>query len=173
MAIVIWFTGLSGSGKSTIAEALKTELESRGNTVEILDGDVVREKYPVKLGFSREDVKENNRRIAEMAKNSDAEIILIPVISPYREDRAMAREIVTRGENKFYELFLNCSLQKCAERDVKGLYQKAKQGEIDNLVGFSTSNPYEAPLQPDIELLTEQESKEQSVQKIILFLNSV
>ena len=160
MAIVLWFTGLSGSGKSTLAEALKRELESRGKTVEILDGDAVREKLHKNLGFSREDIRENNRLIAELAAKSSAEIVLVPVISPYKEDRQMAREII--GGN-FIELFIHAPLQECIQRDVKGLYRKALAGEIDNFIGISDANPYEEPLNPDLTINTADLSVEESV----------
>jgi len=169
MPTTIWFTGLSGSGKTTIAQALKTELESRGKTVEILDGDIVREKHQVKLGFSREDIRTNNRLIAQLAKQSTANFVLVPIISPYREDRAMAKNII--GKN-FVELFINCPLDHCIERDVKGLYKKALNGEINNFIGITKSNPYEPPLSADLEIRTHINSLSECTQQIIQFLNS-
>lgn len=148
MKKVLWFTGLSGSGKTTIAEELQRQLD--GN-VEILDGDVVRDTLHKTLGFSREDIRENNRLIAELAAKSTAEVVLVPIISPYREDRAMAKSIIGEG---FTEVYISTSLQECQQRDVKGLYHKAAHGEITNMIGVAESNPYEIPLQPDIVVST-------------------
>ncbi len=169
MKHILWFTGLSGSGKSTIADKLKKDLESEGKKILILDGDVVREKLHKHLGFSREDIKENNRLIAELAKKeiNNYDLIVIPVISPYREDRKMARNIV--GEH-FVEVFANKPLQSCIKNDVKGMYKKALSGEIKNFIGIAESNPYQAPKNPDIELLTDKETVEESVGKIKTFL---
>lgn len=170
MGTVIWFTGLSGSGKTTIALRLKEGLELLGKSVEILDGDVVRGTLNKHLGFSRADIKENNRLIAELArkKMKKADFILVPIISPYREDRAMAKSII--GDS-FIELFINSSLQKCIERDVKGLYKKALAGNIKSFIGVSDSNPYETPLNPDIELDTESLNLNESLDKLEKFLN--
>ena len=166
---VIWFTGLSGSGKTTIALELRKKLESLGNKVEILDGDVVRDTLHKDLGFSREDIRENNRLIAELAKERAAnnDFVLVPIISPYKEDRTMVRLIV--GEN-FKELFINASLDECIRRDTKGLYKKALAGEINNFIGVAESNPYEIPDSPDIKLETQQISLNESVNQLILFL---
>lgn len=170
MGKVIWFTGLSGSGKTTIALAFKKRLEKIGKKVEILDGDVVRNSLNKHLGFSRTDIKENNRLIAELAykKMKKADFILVPIISPYREDRMMAKSII--GKN-FIELFVNSSLQKCIERDVKGLYKKALAGDIKDFIGVSYSNPYETPLSPDIELDTGSLNLDESLSKLEEFLN--
>ena len=136
IGVVLWFTGLSGSGKTTIAQALQKELERIGKTIIMLDGDAVRETRTRHLGFSREDIRENNRIIAELAKEKSAEcdVVIVPIISPYREDRAMARGIV--GEN-FLEIFIDCPLSVCEVRDAKGLYKKARAGEIENFIGMS------------------------------------
>ena len=167
MPTIIWLTGLSGSGKTTIAEALKTELGSRGKTVEILDGDAVREKHQVQLGFSREDIRINNKLIAELATQSTTDFVLIAVISPYREDRTMAKKII--GKN-LIEIFVNCPLEHCIQRDVKGLYQKALNGEIKNFIGIAESNPYEPPENPSLTVPTHQESLAESTKKIINYL---
>ena len=182
MSIVLWFTGLSGSGKTTIAEALKKELESHGKTVEILDGDVVREKHPIKLGFSREDIRANNKLIAELAKQSSADVVLVPVISPYREDREMVKKIIEDIEKEspagritgksFYELFVNTPLQECIKRDVKGLYQKALSGKINNFIGISDSNSYEKPENPNIEIRTDK-SIQDNVKEIMIQLQLI
>ena len=179
MSLTIWFTGLSGSGKTTLALALKGRLEAQGKTVEMLDGDVVREKLHRNLGFSREDIRTNNCLIAELAKKSTADFVLVPVISPYREDRKMARSIIidksidTSQQSKnshFIELFVNCPIGHCIKRDVKGLYQKALKGEITNFIGIAESNPYEPPDTPDFTVETHKESLAESTQKIIKFL---
>ena len=148
MGIVVWFTGLSGSGKTTIAAAVKKELLERGQRVCLLDGDEVRRVRHRHLSFSREDIRENNRLIAELAKEQQLShvFVLVPIIAPFRQDRAMARRIIG---GQFLEVFIDCPLRVCAERDVKGLYQKARAGEINNLIGVSATNPYEPPLAPD------------------------
>ena len=153
MGIVFWFTGLSGSGKTTLAKAFAMALEEHGKSVCIIDGDDVRSKRARPLGFSREDICENNRLIAEYAKekSGDCDMILVPIISPYREDRGMARTIV--GEH-FFEVFIDCSLSVCEARDVKGLYKKARSGAIKDFIGISESNPYEKPLNPHITIET-------------------
>lgn len=154
MKKVIWFTGLSGSGKTTIAERLYELLSADGRHVRIIDGDDVRNSRNRHLGFSREDIRENNRLIAEMAKKAleEHDIILVPIISPFREDRATARNHL--GET-FLELFVNTPLDVCIERDVKGLYAKAERGEITDMIGYHDSSPYESPVEPDIEVHTD------------------
>jgi adenylyl-sulfate kinase len=171
MGIVIWFTGLSGSGKSTIAAELGKKLSSLGKTSLLLDGDVVRSTITKNLGFAREDIRENNRLIANLAKDRSKEydFILVPVISPYREDRQMARSIV--GHPNFIELFINAPLEECIRRDVKGLYKKALSGEIKDFIGIAESNPYQPPLSPDIEIKTNQLNLVQSTDQILKKLN--
>ncbi|HLC52092.1 MAG TPA: adenylyl-sulfate kinase [Candidatus Nanoarchaeia archaeon] len=166
MGKVVWFTGLSGSGKTTIALELKKQLENSGKIVEILDGDVVRETLHKNLGFSREDIRENNRLIAGLAKelSSKTDYILVPIISPYKEDRAMVRKII--GDD-FIELFVNTPLQKCINRDVKGLYKKALAGEIDDFIGIAESNPYQPPNNPEIEIFTANQNLQDSVKQIL------
>jgi adenylylsulfate kinase len=169
MAVVVWFTGLSGAGKSTIARGLKERLEQINKKVLIVDGDAVRETAHRHLGFSPEDIHENNRLIAELAqeKAPEYDYILVPIISPYRADRAHARQVIG---NNFVELFLNCSVEQCAERDTKGLYAKAERGEIANLIGVSPSNPYEAPTQPEIQIETSTQTPEESIADVFHFL---
>ena len=164
MSLVLWFTGLSGSGKSTLAEALKKELEAHWKTVEILDGDVIRNTLHQKLGFSREDIRTNNRLIAELAvkKRGSIDFILVPIISPYREDRRMARNIVGKS---FMELFVNCPLEECIRKDVKGLYQKALRGEIPNFIGI-------APEKPDLTINTLEEPVSECVKTIMRHLSN-
>lgn len=162
MKIVVWFTGLSGSGKTTIAEALKDTFEARGKSVCILDGDVVRATLHKNLGFERDDIRENNRLIAEIAKEKSKshDIVLVPIISPFKEDRELAHSII--GEI-FLELFIDCPVSVCEERDIKGLYKKARTGEIDNLIGVNDTNPYEKPLAPDFVIKTNETSVEKAV----------
>lgn len=169
MSKVIWFTGLSGSGKTTIALALQKRLNSCGKKVFILDGDEVRSKLHKHLSFSREDIKENNRLIAMMAKEkiSEFDFILVPIISPYRDDRKAARDLL--GEN-FMELFIDASLEKCIKRDVKGLYKKVRAGELSDFIGMCESSPYERPLNPDIHLKNDQLLVEECVDKILNYL---
>ena len=168
---VIWFTGLSGAGKTTIALRLREKLESLGKSVEILDGDAIRNTRHKHLGFSRKDIRENNKLIAELAreKKKNFDFVLVPIISPYKEDRIMARSIIG---NNFLELFINASLQSCINRDAKGLYKKAFAGEINNFVGISDSNPYEAPDKPDVEIKSDKLTLEDNVKKIINYLKS-
>ena len=153
---VLWFTGLSGSGKSTIAEALERQLYNQGHFVKVLDGDNIRSGINKNLGFSIEDRKENIRRIAEVAKlflDSGA-IVLCSFVSPTIEIRNLAREII--GEEDFKEVFVDTPLAICESRDVKGLYKKARAGEIKGFTGIDS--PFEAPQDPALRLLTENKS---------------
>ena len=159
----IWLTGLSGAGKSTIAQRLAAELAGRGNRVEILDGDAVRTHLSKGLGFSREDRDENIARIAWVASllTRHGATVITAAISPYAEARAKARERI----GTFVEIYLKCSLAELTRRDVKGLYAKALRGEIGNFTGVS--DPYEAPEHPDVVVDTEHETLEESVAKIL------
>jgi adenylylsulfate kinase len=163
----LWFTGLSGAGKTTISEAVQAELKSRRNRLEILDGDVVRENLSKGLGFSKEDRDTNIRRIAFVADllSRNGVPVITAAISPYRETRDEARELMG---DRFIEVFVKASVEVCAERDVKGLYAKAFSGEIKEFTGVS--DPYEEPLNPEIVLDTENESPEESAQKLISLL---
>jgi len=162
---VIWFTGLSGSGKSTLANALEVTLHAQGRRTYILDGDNVRHGLNKDLGFTEADRVENIRRIAEVAKLLlDAGMVVITsFISPYRQDRKMAQELI--GQADFVEVYVNTSLAVCEQRDVKGLYQKARRGEIPNMTGINS--PYEAPGNPDLVFNTEEISIEQAVKQLI------
>lgn len=167
---VLWLTGLSGSGKTTLALRLKEELERNDKKVTIIDGDDIRDDKHKHLGFTREDIRQNNRLIAELvnSKINDFDYILVPVISPYTEDRLVNRQIIG---NNFKEVYINSTLESCINRDVKGLYQKAKDGQINDMIGYSESNPYEAPLNPDIEIKTDELDIEQSLKRIMEKIN--
>ena len=164
-AFLIWFTGLSGSGKSTIANALENELHTRNISTYSLDGDNIRQGINKDLGFSSEHRTENIRRIAEIANLFvDAGIVtLASFVSPYQKDREEVKKIV--GSDKTIEIYVSTSLEECERRDIKGLYQKARKGEITNMTGISA--PYEKPLNADLEIDTVSESIEESVQKIL------
>lgn len=147
---VLWFTGLSGAGKSTIAGALETRLAEQGYHTYLLDGDNVRHGLCSDLGFSQQDRRENIRRIGELAKlMADAGLIVLTAfISPHRAERQLVRDLLPEGE--FIEVFVNTSLQVCEQRDPKGLYKKARAGEIANFTGIDSA--YEAPLNAEIDL---------------------
>ncbi len=164
--LLVWFTGLSGSGKSTLANALERALFERKVHTYLLDGDNVRAGLNKNLSFSPEDRTENIRRIAEVAKLMlDAGlVVLASFVSPYREDRENVKRIV--GYGNFVEIFVNTPIDECERRDVKGLYAKARAGEIKNFTGVSA--PYEAPMVPDIEIDTTKVSVEEAVGLIIV-----
>lgn len=164
----IWFTGLSASGKSTLAVATEQGLYERGYHTYILDGDNVRHGLNKNLGFSPEDRTENIRRIGEVAGLlRDCGIInLIAFISPYRIDRQAAREL--NNDSTFIEVFIDCPVEICEQRDPKGAYKKARQGIIKEFTGISA--PYEAPENPEIHLRTDEMSEEECVQLIISYL---
>lgn len=164
----LWLTGLSGAGKTTIAIALERQLRARGVRVERLDGDTVREGLTRDLGFSKADRDKNIERVSFVAKllsRNDVGVIA-SFISPYRE----ARDEVRRNTTGFIEVFVDAPLETCAARDVKGLYAKAFAGELKEFTGVS--DPYEAPLSPEITLHTDRETVEDSVGKIIAYLET-
>ena len=163
--IMIWFTGLSGSGKSTIAIALERELSQRGLLCRILDGDNIRSGINNNLGFSADDRRENIRRIAEVGKLFvDTGIItLAAFISPDNEMRGMASDII--GADSFLEVYVSTPLEECERRDVKGLYAKARRGEIKNFTGISA--PFEAPMSPALDLDTSKLSLQESVERLL------
>jgi len=162
----VWFTGLSGAGKSTLAEALKPALKARGHNVEILDGDIVRTNLSKGLGFSKEDRDTNILRIGFvahlLARNGVA--VITAAISPYRDIRDQNRELI----GDFVEVYAKCSIEELTRRDVKGLYEKALRGEIQNFTGIS--DPYEEPLNPEVVVDTEKETMEESLAKILSHL---
>jgi adenylylsulfate kinase len=166
----IWFTGLSGSGKSTLARALESALFERGFGVYVLDGDNVRHGLNRDLGFSPEDRKENIRRIGEVAKLfTDAGMFAITAfISPYRDDRDMVRAMMQKRD--FIEVYVECALEVCETRDPKGLYKKARAGQIPEFTGISA--PYEAPQSPEFTLRTDRLSVEQCVEQLMAHLAS-
>lgn len=157
-AFVIWMVGLSGSGKSTLARSFEQNLHQAGYVTQLLDGDNLRVGINNNLGFSEEDRIENIRRAAEVSKLfANCGIITIcSLISPTKEIRSMAKNII--GEEQFYEVFVNCPLEVCERRDVKGLYAKARRGEIKDFTGISS--PFEAPESPDLELRTDLDNLE-------------
>ena len=164
----VWLTGLSGSGKSTIAVEVEKRLLERGVRTYILDGDNIRHGLNQNLGFSPEDRTENIRRIGEVAKLfSDAGLVaLTAFISPYRADRDQVRAIMQPGD--FIEVFVDCPVEVCEQRDVKGLYKKARAGEIKEFTGISA--PYEAPSKPEMVLETSGQSVEKSALQILAYL---
>jgi len=168
-AYLLWFTGLSGSGKSTLANLVEIALHKRGLSTYILDGDNIRQRINNDLSFSSKDRTENIRRIAEISNLMlDAGVItLAAFVSPYIKDREDVKQIV--GKKNFIEIFVNTSLDVCERRDVKGLYKKARSGEIKNMTGISA--PYEPPINPDLEVITDGHSIEESVEIIINFIN--
>ncbi len=167
-SLILWFTGLSGAGKSTVAHATEERLHQMGCHTYVFDGDNVRHGLCGDLGFSIEDRTENIRRVGEMAKLfiDAGTIALTAFISPLRSDRRRVRELVEEGD--FIEIYCRCSLEVCEERDVKGLYKKARAGEIANFTGISS--PYEEPEQPELVLDTDQHSIDECVDHVIALL---
>ena len=162
----LWFTGLSGAGKTTIAELVGPELEARGHVVEYLDGDVVRTHLSKGLGFSKEDRDTNIERIGWVASRltRHGAAVLVSAISPYEETRRHARELVEE-HGSFVEVFVATSVEECARRDVKGLYEKAFSGEIKEFTGVS--DPYEEPSRPELRIQTEEHPPEESAQLVL------
>jgi adenylylsulfate kinase len=166
--VTIWLTGLSGSGKSTIAVATERSLHERGHAAYVLDGDNIRHGLNKNLGFSPEDRSENIRRVGEVAKLfTDAGLVtLTSFISPYRADRDAVRAIMAPGD--FLEVYVDATLETCESRDVKGLYAKARAGEIPEFTGISA--PYEEPESPELVLDTNRQTVEESVGRLIGYL---
>jgi adenylylsulfate kinase len=160
--VTLWFTGLSGAGKTTITQALEKKLRESNYGIEVLDGDVVRTNLTKGLGFSKADRDENIRRIGFVSHllTRHGVIVLVSAISPYRDIREEVRQKI----GDFVEIFVNAPLAVCEERDVKGLYEKARKGEIKGFTGID--DPYEEPLNPEVECRTDLESLEESVAKV-------
>ena len=169
-SVVIWFTGLSGSGKSTLAHSVEEELHNLDCRTFVLDGDNVRHGLSSNLNFSDDDRKENIRRIGEAARlmMESGVIAMTAFISPFKKDRNLVRQLLPQGD--FIEIYCKASLEICESRDVKGLYKRARAGEIKNYTGIDS--PYEAPDNPELVIDTESESLEESVTKVIDFLKS-
>ena len=167
--VMLWFTGLSGSGKSTVAIALERELQKRGLLCRILDGDNIRTGINANLGFSADDRRENIRRVAEVAKLFvDTGIITIAAfVSPTEDLRNLAQHII--GKDDFKEIFISTPIEECERRDVKGLYARARRGEVKNFTGISA--PFEAPQHPALSLDTSKLSLEESVEQLLQLLN--
>lgn len=167
--VMLWFTGLSGSGKSTVAIALERELQKRGLLCRILDGDNIRTGINANLGFSADDRRENIRRVAEVAKLFvDTGIITIAAfVSPTEDLRNLAQYII--GKDDFKEIFISTPIEECERRDVKGLYARARRGEVKNFTGISA--PFEAPQHPALSLDTSKLSLEESVAQLLQLLN--
>ncbi|WP_420717409.1 adenylyl-sulfate kinase [Leptolyngbya sp. NK1-12] len=167
--VTVWFTGLSGAGKTTITQAVATELRNQGCRVEVLDGDIVRENLTKGLGFSKADRDENIRRIGFVSQllTRNGVIVLVSAISPYRA----VREEVRGKIGQFVEVYVNAPLAVCEQRDVKGLYKKARAGEIQQFTGIS--DPYEPPLNPEVECRTDLETLDESVNKVFAALEEM
>jgi len=165
----LWFTGLSGAGKTTISRLVEAELRERGLPVEVLDGDVVRQNLSQGLGYSKADRDTNIRRIAFVGKLLTRHQVatLVAAISPYREAREEARKAI----GNFVEVYVKCPLETCMERDTKGLYKKALEGAIPFFTGVS--DPYEEPLEPEIILHTDRETPEESAAKVLHHLRAL
>ena len=164
-SVILWFTGLSGSGKSTLAHAVEEQLYQKGCRTFVLDSDNVRHGLCGDLGFSDEDRKENIRRIGELAKLmlESGVIALTAFISPFASERRLARSLVPHGE--FIEIYCNSSIEVCEERDVKGLYKKARKGEIKEFTGISS--PYEVPKNPELIVNTDSDDLSDCVKQVI------
>ncbi|RWQ71095.1 adenylyl-sulfate kinase [Bacillus cereus] len=167
---VLWFTGLSGSGKSTIAMEIERQLYNRNIRTYVLDGDNIRHGLNKDLGFSQKDREENIRRIGEVSKLFvDSGVVSITAfISPYSKDRAIIRSMLSVGE--FIEIYLKCGIDICEQRDPKGLYKKARQGEIQGFTGVS--DPYEEPIEPELIIETDKQNIQASVQQVLDYLNN-
>lgn len=168
-SVVVWFTGLSGAGKSTLAHAVEERLHQMGCRTIVLDGDNVRHGLCRDLGFTDGDRQENIRRVGEISKLfiEAGMIILAAFISPFKKDRDIVRNLVPHGD--FLEVFVDCSIETCESRDVKGLYKKARIGEVENFTGISS--PYEVPEKPEVTIYTDNDTLEESTSQIMQMLD--
>ena len=169
-AAIFWFTGLSGSGKTTLSSRAEKKLSESGFSVKVLDGDTIRAAYKVKLGFGRKDIEKNNANIVKIceAERGNYDILIVPVIGPIDYCRKMARK---KLEPYFYLIYISCCIDFLKRRDPKGLYGKADRGEILDLIGYSKNNPYEVPLDADLEIDTSSSATlESSVETIVEFI---
>lgn len=166
--VTVWFTGLSGAGKTTISTEVEKRIRAEGLKVEILDGDIVRKHLTKGLGFSKEDRDENIRRIGFVAHllTRNGVLVLVSAISPYQSIRNEIRETI----QNFVEVYVNAPLEVCEQRDVKGLYRRARAGEIKQFTGID--DPYEAPPNPEIECKTDRETLEDCVEKVMGYLRA-
>lgn len=170
-ANIFWFTGLSGSGKTTVALGVKDKLEHGGHSVLILDGDDVRRIHHRHLGFTDKDIRENNSLIVKMCSDNrnKFDVILVPIISPFISSRQHARETLSPG---FYEIYCSASLECVLKRDVKGLYSKAKNNELSNLIGFPNGPAYEIPDNPDLVVNSGEDDPKDSISSLYGFIES-
>ena len=167
--IVVWLTGMSGAGKTTIAKGIYTHLVEQGQKVKLLDGDEIRNNFHPHLSFSPDDIIKNNELIVQMCESlkTDFNYILVSIISPFKCSRLYAREVFGTG---FVEVFVKASVKTLIERDVKGLYKKALSGEIDNFIGISPTVPYEPPENPEIIINTEKITSFEAIEIILKLL---
>ena len=168
-ALIFWFTGLSGAGKTTVAQKVRDQLLAQTLDVLLLDGDDVRERFHTHLGFSEADIKENNALLAQLCieYRDKYDVIMVPIISPYLSSRRDAKRRIGTG---FFEVFIHADLDTVVDRDTKGMYAKAKKGEFDNLIGVSPKSPYQPPENADFVLNTTQESVTESVRRLAEFV---
>ena len=168
--IVLWFTGLSGSGKTTIANILQEELKKLEKHIMVVDGDTIRSTLHRNLDFTPENIKENNRRIAMICHKNlgKYDFILVSAISPFRESRNFARDLLS---SHFIEVYVKADIKECIQRDVKGLYKKALAGLIDNFIGISPQTPYEAPINPEVKIDTEKQEPLASAKRILQYIS--
>lgn len=168
--LVFWFSGLSGAGKTTLAQAARDKLAAMGHSVMLLDGDGLRPILSAGLGFSRTDVIENNTRVARHCTQHrrEADILLVPIISPYVEGRAAARAILAPG---FFLVHVRADLQTVMDRDPKGLYRRAQAGEIPDMIGYSPDTPYEPPVDADLTIDTAALPPQSAAQRLVAFVS--